>query len=227
MRSVNNGGMGNHADAVFDLDGVLSTGDTFTALLAERLRQAPWLIVPALPGIVAWAVSRHDVLRNARAARAIAATALRGVPEARYAALAERVAARLVRDPGWTRAEPVERMRALRASGRRVVVATASERRLAAAFLAGIGAEHDLLIASELRWTSRGGRFTAHRRGVGKRDALLAAGVDLGAATFFTDSFDDYATAALVDELVLVHPSAGALRRYAASDLAFTVLAGR
>lgn len=211
-------------DAVFDLDGVLSTKDTFTALLAARLRQAPWLILPALPGVVAWAVSRHDVRGNARAARAIAAIALRGVPEARYAVLAERLGARLAGDPGWVRAELVERMRSLRASGRRVVVATATERRLAAAFLAGIGAEHDLLIASELRWGGADGAFARHRRGAAKRDALLAAGVDLGAATFFTDSFDDHATAALAGELVLVHPSDRALRRYAASGLAFTVL---
>jgi phosphatidylglycerophosphatase C len=114
-------------------------------------------------------------------------------------------------------------MRSLRASGRRVVVATATERRLAAAFLAGIGAEHDLLIASELRWDGVDGAFALHRRGDAKRDALLAAGVDLGAATFFTDSFDDHATAALAGELVLVHPSDRALRSYGASGLAFTV----
>lgn len=207
---------------VFDLDGVLSTRDTFTALLVERLRQGPWLIVPAVPGILAWARSRHDVERNAAAARRIAALALRGVPEVRYAALAARLGARWAADPAWVRRDVVERMRSERASGRPVVVATATERRLAAAFLAGIGAEPDLLVASELAWTGSGGRFVRHRRGAAKRDALLAAGVDLGAATFLTDSFDDHATAELAGELVLVHPSDRARRRYAASGLAFT-----
>ena len=111
-----------------------------------------------------------------------------------------------------------------RVSTTRLLAETIAASERPAAFLAGIGAEHDLLIASELRWDGADGAFARHRRGAAKRDALLAAGVDLGAATFFTDSFDDQATAALAGELVLVHPSDRALRRYAASGLAFTVL---
>lgn len=128
-------------------------------------------------------------------------------------------------DPAWVRRDVVSHLNDLRRAGQRIVVATATERQLAAAFLTAAGATTDLLVASELEWDGNGAvQVVKHLRGADKREALLDAGVNVAGSRFFTDSWDDYPTARMAAELVLVHPSATTVTRYNATGLTFELL---
>jgi phosphatidylglycerophosphatase C len=113
---------------------------------------------------------------------------------------------------------------AQRRAGAHIVVATGSEHRLAAAFLAAAGVQHDLLLASTLRWTPTGPVFDRHIRGVGKLVALRNAGIDLEQRHFWTDSFDDFPTAAAAASVVLVAPSRYSAARYRAAGMTTELL---
>lgn len=210
---------------VFDLDGVLSARDTFSALLVAHATRHPTALLRALPTIPGWWRSRSDTTRNAAAARRVTAAALAGLGHDGYALLADRLGAAWGADPGWVRRDVVHRLDGLRAAGHRIVVATATERRLATAFLDHAGATPDLLVASELGWDDHGTvRFVRHLRGAAKLDALVDAGVDVARSRFFTDSWDDHPTARAAAALVLVHPSTATVNRYTAAGLAFELI---
>lgn len=209
-------------DAVLDLDGVLTTRDTFASLLVEAARRSPVVSARSMPELVRWVRAGHDVPRHAAASREVARSLLRGMPEPVYDALAQDVGARLGRVASrWAMLEVAER---LRNDGAHVVVATGSEHRLAAAFLSAAGVEPDLLLASTLRWTPTGPIFDRHIRGESKLQAIREAGVDIERRRFWTDSFDDHPTAAAAASVVLVAPSRHSAARYRASGLAFELL---
>lgn len=205
-------------DAVLDLDGVLSTRDTFATLLVEAARQAPVRGLRSSRELVRWVRAGHDLPRHAAASREVAAAILRGMREDEYDALALRVGTRLGRTAA--RASMVAVAGELRASGAHVVVATGSEERVATAFLAAAGVEHDLLLASTLRWTPAGPVFDRHIRGPGKLEALRDAGIDVERRRFWTDSFDDASTAAAAASTVLVAPSRRSAAAFRASGIA-------
>ena len=211
-------------DAVLDLDGVLSTRDTFATLLVEAARQAPVRGLRSSRELVRWVRAGHDLPRHAAASREVAAAILRGTREDEYDALALRVGTRLGRTAA--RATMVAVAAELRASGAHVVVATGSEERVAAAFLAAAGVEHDLLLASTLRWTSAGPVFDRHIRGPGKLAALRDAGIDVERRRFWTDSFDDASTAEAAASTVLVAPSRRSAAAFRASGIPVEPLPG-
>ncbi|MCR8670103.1 haloacid dehalogenase-like hydrolase [Agrococcus sp. HG114] len=211
-------------DAVLDLDGVLTTRDTFAALLTAAALRAPVAGARSAPELVRWLRAGHDVPRHAAASRDVARSLLRGMTEPQYEALAAAVGARL--GAVAARRSMLEVAAGLRRAGAHVVVATGSEHRLAAAFLAAAGVEHDLLLASTLRWTPTGPEFDRHIRGEGKLSALREAGVDIERRRFWTDSFDDFPTAAAAASVVLVAPSRHSAARYRASGLDVELLGG-
>jgi phosphatidylglycerophosphatase C len=211
-------------DVIFDLDGVLSTRDTFSALLLARFRGNPVALARALPAFRAWLRSRGDVAANTVAAHRLSTIALGSMGDDRYGEIAAAMGAKLGRDPRWVRADVVRLLLELKDAGHRVVVATASERRLAEAFLRAIGARWDLLLASEFRWNGGRVELVAHLRAAAKREALAKAGVAVSESRFYTDSYDDHPTAAAAGELVLVYPSASSVQRYSDAGLEFDVI---
>lgn len=209
-------------DVVLDLDGVLSTRDTFATLLVAAARGAPLSSLRSAPELARWVRAGHDVPRHALASREVARSLLRGMAEPDYAALATAVGGRL--GAVASRRSMVDVAADLRRAGAHIVVATGSEHRLAAAFLAAAGVEHDLLLASTLRWTPTGPVFDRHIRGASKLTALRDAGIDIERRRFWTDSFDDFPTAEAAAEVVLVAPSRHSAARYRASGIATELL---
>ncbi|WP_347753771.1 HAD family hydrolase [Agrococcus sp. ProA11] len=209
-------------DVVLDLDGVLSTRDTFAALLVAAARRRLPTALRSSPELVRWLQAGHDVVRHAAASREVARSLLSGMSESAYDALAMRVGRQLgLRS---ARASMVEVAARCRREGAHIVVATGSEHRLAAAFLAAAGVEHDLLLASTLRWTPTGPVFDRHIRGEGKLATLREAGVEIERRRFWTDSFDDFPTAQVAASVVLVAPSRHSAARYRSSGLVTELL---
>jgi phosphatidylglycerophosphatase C len=95
---------------VYDLDGVITTRDSFTALILMRLRKAPLRLVQALPAAAAMLLGRHGELRH-RAARRVAEIALAGMVERDYAELALAFGNSIGGDASWIRPEAVQRIR--------------------------------------------------------------------------------------------------------------------
>lgn len=209
-------------DAVLDLDGVLSTRDTFATLLVEAARRSPLLGLRSTPELVRWLRAGHDVPRHAVASREVARGLLRGMTEAQYDRLAHDVGTRMGRVAA--RRAMVEVARDLRRAGAHVAVATGSEQRLATAFLAAAGIEHDLLLASTLRWTQDGPVFDRHIRGASKLAAIREAGIDIERRRFWTDSFDDHPTAEAAASVVLVAPSRHSAARFRATGMVLELL---
>lgn len=208
--------------AIYDLDGVLTFKDTFGALLTERLRSSPGRLLRALPAAISWATARSPEQR-ASSARRLARVALSGMREVEYAEHARTVGRRIAHDPAWVRADIVQRIRAQHADGTRIVIATASEDRLAQAFLQGAGVPFDLLSASALAETPSGMDVGDHRVGARKAEALLEAGVRIARAEFVTDSRTDLPTARLAAEVTLVAPSSATKRAFMSERVPFSL----
>lgn len=216
-----------HSDAeapselyVYDLDGVITTRDTFVALLLGRLRASRLRYARALPLIAGWAASRTTASRSAFAQR-ITRVALRGLSEEAYAQLAQGFGARVGVDPAWIRQSTVQRIRAQHESGAQVVIATATEQRLAESLLRAAGVPYDMLCASLLAAAPDGMRFVDHRMGQRKADALIEHAVPMAAAEFATDSAADLPTARLAKRLVLIGSSPSTRERFANEGLSF------
>ena len=85
---------------VYDLDGVITTRDSFTALIVEQLLRAPLRLLRALPVAATMLVSRREKHKRHAAAR-IAAIALAGMSNDDYTALATKFGTRIGDDPAW------------------------------------------------------------------------------------------------------------------------------
>lgn len=207
---------------IYDLDGVVTRRDSFTALVLYRLRTSPVRLVRALPRAVSWACSRHPD-QKARAARSIAADALRGMTDDEYTELAQFIGKRLGSDPDWIRQDIVERTRRQYAAGHHLVLATASEQRLAEALLEHAGVTYHTLSATQLRATSAGIAVQDHRIGHRKAQALEELGVPIADAEFVTDSTTDLPTARLARQVTLVSTSRSTIRRFSAEGFSLSL----
>lgn len=194
---------------VYDLDGVITRKDTFTALVAFRLCRSPSRLVRSV-------FTALTVLGEGKAAssRKIAETALDGMTAGEYTALAEQLGQKFAGDSKWMRAEVVQRIRRQHAQGVRIVIATASEQRLAEALLEAAGVPYDLLSASLLSSRPTGLTVCDHRVGERKLVALLELDVSVDRAQFVTDSLTDFPTAEAASSVVLIGASARTRRRY-------------
>ncbi|WP_431792002.1 HAD family hydrolase [Kocuria palustris] len=206
---------------MYDLDGVLTTRDSFTALVIEQLRRAPLRLMRALPAAAVMLVSGREQRKRQAAAR-VAAIALRGMSDDEYTALATGFGTRIGGDRAWIRIDTVERIRRQSAQGVRIVIATATEQRLAQALLAQAGVPYDLLSASVLTQTASGMEVSDHRVGDRKTDALREQCVPIEQAEFVTDSMTDLPTARAAARVVLIGASQKTRERYGQAGVSIT-----
>lgn len=122
---------------VYDLDGVITRKDSFTAFLGERFRRAPLRLLATLPAVGLMLLSPRPGRRR-RMAQRVTEIALAGMHEHDYGFIAAAFGRRIDRDPEWMCAETAWRIRQQRAAGVRIVIATATEKRLAEALLASV-----------------------------------------------------------------------------------------
>lgn len=194
---------------VYDLDGVITRKDTFTALVLGRLARSPLRLLRALP-LAATILSG----KKPEASRRIAETALSGMTDADYAALAAQLGRKFAADPKWMRPYSVRRIRRQYDAGARIVIATAAERRLAEALLAAADVPYDLLSASLLKALPSGLAVCDHRVGARKTEALIELDVPIANAEFVTDSITDLPTAETAACVVLIGASGRTRRRF-------------
>lgn len=212
-----------HSVVIYDLDGVIIRNDSFASLLAARLRSSPRRLLRAGPSISAWAFSR-DAESRARVARRLTAVALSGMRDGQYGAMAETMGARIGASRRWVRADVVARIRRQHAEGKTIVIATATEARLASALLVRARVPFDHLSASELAQTATGMVFTDHRVGSRKAEALVSSGIDLATAEFATDSGTDLPTARRAGHVVLVGAGGRTRAEYERAGIRYTEL---
>lgn len=186
--------------------------------MAQRFRQSPQRLLATLPAVGLMLLSPRPGRRR-RIAHRVAEIVLAGLAEHDYAALAADFGRRIGRDPEWMRAETVQRIRHQHAEGMQIVIATATERRLAEALLASAEVPYDLLSASCLNSTPTGMAVTDHRIGARKAEALRELGIPLDEAEFVTDSITDMSTARAAARIVLIGASARTRGRYARAGI--------
>ena len=196
---------------LFDLDGVLSKKDTMGTLVVQRLRRHPTLLIAAVPLALLARIAPPPGRLKPAINRRLVALALRGLTESAYRKLAESTALTLASLPTNISVQALSEFEAARAIGR-VIVTTATEHHLATAYLHAIGLGPVELEASALTFDGRRVRLVPHNVGAAKVAELRAAGVELGAATLYTDSPSDLPLAQQVARVVLVNPSSRSRR---------------
>lgn len=207
---------------IYDLDSVITTKDSFAALLLHRLTRSPRRLLCTVPAILAWAGARDPKNRAVLSDR-ITSIALHGMDEAEYARLARMLGTRIGGSASWIRAGIVERIRRQYSNGARIIIATASEERLARALLERAGVPFHHISASRLVETSTSMDVHDHRFGARKAAALVESGVPVGTAEFVTDSHADLPTARTAARVTLVHPSRSTRRSFDREGIAVTV----
>jgi phosphatidylglycerophosphatase C len=201
------------ATVVFDLDGVITSRDTFATVVTRRLVRAPWRLVLALPALPLMAVTAGRPQWRGLVARYLVRVALLGSDLDRVGDEVSRLAAEFARTPDWLCPVGVEAARRHLAAGDRVVVLTATERTLARTLLDELGLGDAELLASGLVRAPGGVRMHPHNYGVRKLEALRAAGVPRPWTVMYTDSWADRPTLAEVQQVVLVRPTPRLLER--------------
>ncbi|MCF8587200.1 HAD family hydrolase [Gordonia liuliyuniae] len=194
--------------AVYDLDGVLTRRDTMMWFIGRRLARAPWRLFTAIPWLILMMTAVGNE-RRASAARRVIETALRGVIDPAYTAAATTFGRQVAASARWMRTGTVDRIRQQAAGGVTIVIATATERRLAESLLRTAQVPYDELSASIFTESSAGMAVRDHRIGARKVDALVENGVPISGAEFVTDSVVDLPTARQAHTVTLI----GASRR--------------
>jgi phosphatidylglycerophosphatase C len=191
--------------SLFDLDGVLTRGDTMASLVSRQLVQHPARLLPALPIFLVSLIAHPDSTLKKKANRKLVALALKGMTDTEYALLAETTGRRLAHRAGF----PNLRMISIchhAAKRNRTIVVTASEHRLARSFLDAVGLHKVELIASDVG-TCRGDlALTLHNVGATKLAHLRTKGLDLASATLYTDSAADSPLAGAAGQTFIVNP---------------------
>jgi len=198
---------------IYDLDGVITTRDTFTVFTAGQLCRRPLRLIPTVPVTVRRFFSRDEEYRRT-SGLFIAGIALRGVDDRTFGRRVTDYGRRVGGSRAWIRSSTVDRIRRQKEQGATIVIATATERRLAANLLEAADVPYDLLSASELSETPTGMDVTDHRLGARKVGALHELGVDIAHAEFVTDSFSDLPTAREAGSVVLIGASARTRRQF-------------
>lgn len=191
---------------VFDLDGVLARWDTMATLVIDRLKSRPWLVPVVLPPAVGADVVPPRSRWRPRLHRSAVRAALAGLSTEQYGLLARRIGTQMATDPRCVVDPSVARARTAHEQGR-LVVATASEERLARAYLEGVGLIDVPLFASRIDVSLGGPSLVSHNVGESKHASLRRSGVALEQAHFFTDSASDLPVAESAARVTLVNPS--------------------
>lgn len=193
---------------IFDLDGVFLDGDTFRSLALRQFRRQPIRVFCLLRDLLSNRLTSSGVL--AIAARA----AVRGLSTDEYQRLAVSVANDLSRSRKIV-PRAIVAAQNHQDRGRRVLVATASERHLARSFLDLIGLGDVELVSSELELPS--GNFAPHNRGAVKAASVAARTGTQTWGFVYTDSQADLPILERAQNPVMVNPGAKAERRILAA----------
>lgn len=204
---------------VYDLDGVFTRLDTYTAFTIEQLLRRPLRLLRAIPIAVSRLFSEDEESRRLGGVR-IARIALSGLHDAEYTRRVNRFG-RLIGNNHWCiRATAVVRVRRQKAQGATIIIATATDRRLAQPLLEHAGVPYDLLSASELSVTPTAMDVTDHRLGPRKVEALREQDVPIDQAEFVTDSITDLPTAQAAAQVVLIGASRKTREKYRQAGVA-------
>lgn len=190
---------------LFDFDGVLVRGDSFSLFLRERARRQPWratLLLALLPLAPLGAHRRGRRLLVHLAIRML----LLGMRAERYQALADSHARVRALRRGCFIRDAVSALRRHLLRGDRVVVVTGCEEYLARALLESIGLDGIELVASRLREGRLGLAPEVHNVGREKLRQLAARGIDPPWACAYSDAGVDLPMLAVAESAVLVNP---------------------
>jgi phosphatidylglycerophosphatase C len=201
-------GANGHAErpvVLFDLDGVLVKGDSF-ALFMRCEGAVGWRRAAGLGGLLAAApLTLFPALRS-RAIRLVVRAALVGISADELHRRTAAFGAALAKDPRRVLRDGVTQVREHLAAGDRVIVVTASEEKLARAFLDTLGLDGVELVASRLR-------PAVHNRGEAKVRQLAARGVGAPWQVAYSDSLTDLPMLRGARRAVLVNASPRTLSR--------------
>lgn len=205
--------MSGRPSVLFDLDGVLTSRDTFATLVQRRLLRAPWRLPLALPALPLLAASGLFPLWRGSISRYLVRVALLGATPEQAREEGRELGREFARTPGWLCRAGVDAAREHLAAGDRVVVLTATEHTLARTLLDELGLGEAELLASGLADAPGGVRMRPHNYGARKLTALRASGVPRPWTVMYTDSWADSVVLAEVEQVVLVAPAPRLLER--------------
>jgi phosphatidylglycerophosphatase C len=200
---------------LFDLDGVLTSRDTFATLVARRLARQPWRLPLALPALPLLALGAAGPRLRGAVSRYLVRVAFLGVALRDGLRESRGLGAEFAARPAWLRAAALRTVREHLERGDRVLVVTATEGGLARALLDGVGLADVELVASRLVGAAAGLRLWPHNYGAAKLDGLLTAGVSAPWDAMYSDSAADLALLEQARSPVLVSPSPSTVRRVA------------
>lgn len=187
---------------LFDFDGVLIRGDTFSMFMRDHYARARWrkgLVLLLSPWfLLVLPFSRRRVLRS------LVHLGLLGLNETRYQDLAQAFAMTLVRQPGHFCRDGLAALRRHQAAGDRIVIVTGCEESLARSVLAELGVSNVEVLASRLRAGRLGLRSEWHNIGRRKAELLAQHGIET-CHMAYSDSNQDLPMLALAAEAVLVN----------------------
>ncbi|WP_297922491.1 haloacid dehalogenase-like hydrolase [Metallibacterium sp.] len=190
---------------LFDFDGVLVRGDSFSGFLHARVRRQAWrlaLLLPLLPAL--------PLLLRRRGRRVLLHGAVRllllGTSLSRYRALAESHARVQALRRGFFVPDAVSALRRHLLRGDRVIVVTGCEEHLARALLQAVRLDGVELVASRLRRSWLGAVPAVHNVGREKLRQMEAHGVEPPFACVYSDAGADLPMLLAAERAVLVNP---------------------
>jgi len=198
---------------LFDFDGVLYRGDSFTALMRAHLRRQWWRIVLALPLLLVAAPFALLRRTRRRALRFVVHLALLGVSEQRYRQMAQEFGRSLGADAARFIEGGLAAIKRHAESGARVVVVSGCEETLLRAILDELGLRDIELIASRFVTGRFGMRVGVHTFGPEKVRQLAQRGIHPPWDVAYTDSSTDAAMLIAARSSVLVNAKPATRRR--------------
>lgn len=214
---------------LFDFDGTLVRGDCVARFLRQQLAASRWRRLGALPLLPLLGLFRWERLAVVPAS-AFSWLATVGRPDAELAAVEAEYIARLAREPArWLISEAVERLRAHRDAGERVLIVTGASQRMATALWSALAPDlADVpVLGSSLRRFAGGWIARRHNVGARKLRTLAEQGVSPPFAVAYSDSSADLAMLAAAQRVVLVAPRPAQQARITARLAVHEVLAPR
>ena len=200
---------------LFDFDGVLYRGDSFSALMREHLRRQWWRVALAAPLLLlvapfaAWRRTRR------RALRFVVHLAFLGIAEARYRQMAQEFGRSLGADAARFIEDGLHAIKRHVASGARVVVISGCEETLLRAILDELGLRDIELIASRLVGGRFGMRVGVHTFGPEKVRQLAQRGIHPPWDVAYSDSSTDAPMLVAARSSVLVNAKRATRERLA------------